>query len=260
MRGGTTTTNMIYITRSTHVLLTVLATVLFYGPQIIAASVILSRHWNDPPVVCDAIHEAKWKFWSLVSAIRMLVFSVVLIGSELTRTGNSLLHAQFNSVKNVTDGFGLVVFIIGNLWLLGDDECQHPDKSPVFNLGLALLIINYIWICLPCIIVGIVVPCFCFCMPCIIRLLAWINPDVLRTAGIVYGADASAISTVPSYVIGSDNNDLPSDISDQMEDRACPICLNDMVDGDEVRLLPCKHVFHKDVSCFFVLSLFIFDK
>jgi hypothetical protein len=41
---------------------------------------------------------------------------------------------------------GLIWFVVGNMWLFGDDEnsCKHPERSPVYSLCISMLIINYI--------------------------------------------------------------------------------------------------------------------
>ena len=82
------------------------------------------------------------------------------------------------SLRNIIDAMGLVWFIIGNLWLFGDDEdtlCEHPKNSPIYQLCVSMVIINYLQICLPCILAALLLPLFCFCMPCLIRVLARYN-------------------------------------------------------------------------------------
>ena len=39
------------------------------------------------------------------------------------------------------------------------------------------------------------------------------------------------------------------------DDNSCPICLNEMVLGEEARKLTCEHLFHKQVSRSYVLLL-----
>ena len=52
------------------------------------------------------------------------------------------------------------------------NNCKHADRSPVYRLCAVMLLVNYIQICLPCIIAVTMIPVFCFCMPCLIRILA----------------------------------------------------------------------------------------
>ena len=81
---------------------------------------------------------------------------------------------RLRNFKNALEAFGLVWFVVGNIWLFGDDDniCVHPQRSPIYNLSVAMLVLNYIQICFPCIIAILLIPVFCFCMPCLIRLLA----------------------------------------------------------------------------------------
>ena len=44
--------------------------------------------------------------------------------------------------------------------------------SPVYVTDVAMLVIQYAQICLPCLFAVAMVPVFCFCLPCVIRLLA----------------------------------------------------------------------------------------
>lgn len=81
---------------------------------------------------------------------------------------------RMKSIRNTIDVFGLIWFVVGNMWLFGDDDviCHHPERSPIYNLCVSLLVLNYVQICFPCIIAIILIPVFCFCMPCLIRLVA----------------------------------------------------------------------------------------
>lgn len=133
-------------------------------------------HWDDPNV-CDKDHTIRWKYWAAMSAFRMFWYSFIVFINHFLK---SWLEARPNeqaimiNIKNLVDAFGLIWFIVGNMWLFGDDElgCRHPERSPVYNLCVAMLIINYIQICLPCIVAVMMIPIFCFCMPCLIRVLA----------------------------------------------------------------------------------------
>jgi hypothetical protein len=97
------------------------------------------------------------------------------------------LQIQLTNTRNIVDAIGLIWFVVGNMWIFGDDRsspspisslilssnnCHSAGKSPIYSLAVAMLIINYIQICLPCIIAILLIPVFCFCMPCLIRILA----------------------------------------------------------------------------------------
>ena len=59
----------------------------------------------------------------------------------------------------------------------------------------------------------------------------------------VQGATNADIDTIPLVTLGAD----PA-LQLGTDDVACPICLNEMSEGEAVRLLTCKHCFHRGVS------------
>ncbi len=145
-------------------------------PQIIAALFVLPINWSSDHT-CDDIHMGRWKWWSTFSAVRMALYDIALVYLYMRREWlqhNQSVYVKAMNFKNTVDAFGLVWFVVGNMWLFGDDDnsCSHPAHSPIYNLSLAMIIINYIQICLPCIIAILLIPVFCFCMPCLIRALA----------------------------------------------------------------------------------------
>lgn len=169
---------------------TTLFAILFMNiPQIIASVIVLSLHWNDPDV-CDHGHTRRWKLWALVAALRMLAYSAVNVFMHVFRPflqERQEYLAKAVNVRNTIDAIGLVWFVVGNMWLFGDDgngSCSRPQDSPVYKLCFTLLIINYIQICMPCIIAIMLIPIFCFCMPCIIRILARLHdPRAITVSG-----------------------------------------------------------------------------
>lgn len=214
---------------------TVIAISSMHIPQIIAAAFVLGLHWSDTSP-CDNSHRERWKWWCLISAIRMLIYTTILIGMHTTRTyleANPTQMAKIASVRNIVDAAGLIWFVIGNMWLFTEDfNCSNPWGSPVYVYCVIMIIINYIQICLPCIIAILLIPVFCFCMPCLIRLLAR-----MQDAAAPKGATEAAIEALEQVTIQA------SDLG-QGRENTCPICLNDMAVGEKVRILPCKHMFH----------------
>lgn len=67
---------------------------------------------------------------------------------------------------------------------------------------------------------------------------------LLQQAGATGGpvaADRSDISRLPTSKLSStDVSKLPA------EQSSCVICMETFVEGDEIRRLPCLHIFHKD--------------
>ncbi|XP_076894973.1 E3 ubiquitin-protein ligase RHA2A-like [Bidens hawaiensis] len=75
-------------------------------------------------------------------------------------------------------------------------------------------------------------------------------------AGIIMLADQLNLNRVFSYKYNSNNNNnnnnnnntrlLLSDSTGTMMNTDCVVCLNVFADGDHVRKLSCRHVFHKE--------------
>lgn len=49
-------------------------------PLIAAGVVILTLHWQDTDV-CDVDHRRKWKWWALLSVVRMMLITPVVMVS-----------------------------------------------------------------------------------------------------------------------------------------------------------------------------------
>ena len=150
-----------------------------YAPQILAAVIILPTHWNDPSI-CEKGHATWWKYWAAMSTLRMFGYSCAISVNHVCKRwldSRPSEQAFVTQTSHMIDAFGLIWFIVGNMWLFGDDEvgCRHPQRSPVYNLCVCMIVINYIQICLPCIVAVLMIPVFCFCMPCLIRVLARLN-------------------------------------------------------------------------------------
>jgi hypothetical protein len=110
-------------------------------------------------------------------------------------------QARLSSIRNIVDASGLIWFVIGNIWVFGDDltHCVHPQLSPIYEMCVAMLIINYIQICLPCIVAIALIPIFCFCMPCLIRILARMQTaraPVVGCAGISIQGNCSPVRVI----------------------------------------------------------------
>ena len=201
-------------------------------PQVIAALVILPLYWNDKDT-CSRENHNKWNWWAVLSTLRMFVYMVAVIIMHYNRDWIVENHriTQANYIRNVIDAAGFVWFLVGNVWVFSDEvDCPNPYKSPVYNLCVWMVIINYVQICLPCIIALCLIPFFCFCMPCLIRVLARLQQHQLAPKG----ATDTLINTLPVETI-----------TERLHE-SCPVCLNDMDVGEQVRNLPCQHKFHKE--------------
>lgn len=204
-------------------------------PQIIISIVLLPMYWYEP-VYCSIESSVRWKWWVLLSAFRMMIFTGSVAALYYYRdwlaTRQDVLR-RLTAARNISDASGLVWFVIGNMWFFSrGSSCAAAAHSPLYVVGCVMLTVNYIQICLPCILALLLIPVFCCCMPCLIRILARIQD--LRVAK---GATDAAIDLLPLVTLQEGTEGI---------DGSCPICLNDMAVGEQVRVLICKHVFHRE--------------
>lgn len=61
------------------------------------------------------------------------------------------------------------------------------------------------------------------------------------------GATEAAIEAIPTIKIQAEHYQSEGGGRRGHAELSCPICLNDLAIGDEVRDLKCKHLFHKQV-------------
>ena len=64
-------------------------------PLIVAGLIILSLHWQDAEP-CDNDHREKWRWWALISVVRMvLITPVVLVSRDSYRGTRCMQHTCF---------------------------------------------------------------------------------------------------------------------------------------------------------------------
>lgn len=138
---------------------------------------------------------------SCICQLRMFTFMCLAYFCDYYRT-YLVEHREYNdrmrSIRNTIEAFGLVWFVVGNMWLFGDDNniCHHPERSPIYNLCVSLLVLNYVQICFPCIIAIVLIPVFCFCMPCLIRILARLQDPRASVVSIYLLFTSGALTSV----------------------------------------------------------------
>lgn len=153
-------------------------------PQILAGMIVLALHWETDHT-CNETHMTRWRWWALMSILRMMAYSAIIFYIQFRRgylqTNNETLIKAV-SIRNTLEAFALVWFVVGNMWLFGDDDhsCSAQANSPIYNLCFSYLVIMYLQICAPCIVAILLIPVFCFCLPCFIRILARLH-DPRRT-------------------------------------------------------------------------------
>jgi len=246
-------------------------------PQIAVVAVVFPLYWHADDGLCDAALRRYWRVWGGVHALRLAATTVVagLRWRFTSREGEATDDARDDAARrraaalvanarNSLDAIALIWFVFGNMWLLGgsDDACgggssssssgntgddrphhghasekDDPTKSPVYVVDVVMLAIQYAQICLPCVFAIAMVPVFCFCLPCVIRLLAALHEPTRNR-----GASRRAIDDLPTSTY-HDGMDIGGGAED--DEPSCPVCFTTFADGDRLRILPCKHAFHQ---------------
>ncbi|GAV89374.1 zf-RING_2 domain-containing protein [Cephalotus follicularis] len=169
---------------------------------------------------------------------------------------NTRISVLVDHFKMVLDCFFAVWFVVGNVWIFGNHS-SPADAPKLYRLCIVFLTFSCIGYAMPFILCATI----CCCLPCIISVLGF-REDFSQTRG----ATVESISALPTYIFKSNKsgNVNEQDNSGEGEggvlaagtekerlisgeDAVCCICLGKYADDDELRELPCLHVFH--VEC-----------
>ncbi|KAJ0786472.1 putative transcription factor C2H2 family [Helianthus annuus] len=157
-------------------------------------------------------------------------------------------------LKMGLDCFFAVWFVVGNVWIFGGHS-SSSDAPNLYRLCIVFLTFSCIGYAMPLILCTTI----CCCLPCIISVLGF-REDLAQNRG----ATTESINSLPTYKFKKNKNkndkETNSDACDggvvaagtekerviSGEDAVCCICLAKYANDDEVRELPCWHIFHTD--------------
>ncbi|KAF3450799.1 hypothetical protein FNV43_RR06888 [Rhamnella rubrinervis] len=182
------------------------------------------------------------------------------IATRNTQIAGSLstrLNGLVDHFKMALDCFFAVWFVVGNVWIFGG-HTSPSDAPKLYRLCIVFLTFSCIGYAMPFILCATI----CCCLPCIISVLG-IREDLSQTRG----ATAESINALPTYKFklkksgNVDDQEIDNAVGEggilaagtekeraiSGEDAVCCICLAKYADNDELRELPCIHVFH--VEC-----------
>lgn len=163
---------------------------------------------------------------------------------------NARLKAFVEYFKMGLDCFFAVWFVVGNVWIFGG-HASSSEAPNLYRLCIVYLIFSCIGYAMPFILCATI----CCCLPCIISVLGF-REDLNQTRG----ATTESINALPTYkfkVKKSRNSDATGETGVVAsgtekeriisgEDAVCCICLAKYANNDELRELPCSHLFHKE--------------
>lgn len=119
-------------------------------------------------------------------------------------------------------------------------EKNIKDDAPVlFWTSISIIILNTLIVCFP---VLFILMAIC-CLPCLFIILRWTAPPDNR------GASEEIIKRIPFYKYSTcPAKRTYGNATVDEEEATCIICLQDYVEGSEIRVLSCGHHFHKDCA------------
>ncbi|XVF25040.1 hypothetical protein REPUB_Repub13aG0179500 [Reevesia pubescens] len=175
--------------------------------------------------------------------------------SQIAGPLSTRLNGLVDHFKMALDCFFAVWFVVGNVWIFGGHS-SPSDAPKLYRLCLVFLTFSCIGYAMPFILCATI----CCCLPCIISVLGF-REDFSQTRG----ATMESINALPTYKFKSKKTGNANDQENSAgeggvlaagtakervisgEDAVCCICLAKYADNDELRELPCIHIFH--VEC-----------
>ncbi|XP_039172444.1 E3 ubiquitin-protein ligase At1g12760-like [Eucalyptus grandis] len=176
---------------------------------------------------------------------------------QIADTLSSRISGLVDHFKMALDCFFAVWFVVGYVWIFGGHS-SPSDTPKLYRLCIVFLTFSCIGYPMPFILCATI----CCCLPCIMSVLG-IREDFSQTRG----ATSEIINALPIYKFkvkqdlnaegeefntgGSEGGVLAPGTERECflsgEDVVCCICLSRYADNDELKELPCHHVFH--VEC-----------
>lgn len=175
--------------------------------------------------------------------------------TQIAGTLSTRLNGLVDHFKMAVDCFFAVWFVVGNVWIFGGHS-SPSDAPKLYRLCIVFLTFSCIGYAMPFILCATI----CCCLPCIISVLGF-REDFSETRGAAF----ESINALPTYKFKSKKTGNVNDQDNLVgegevlaagtanerviseEDAVCCICLAKYADNDELRELPCIHVFH--VKC-----------
>ncbi|KAJ1411010.1 Zinc finger, RING-type [Sesbania bispinosa] len=167
---------------------------------------------------------------------------------------NARLKLLVEYFKIAVDCFFAIWFVVGNVWIFGGHSSANEAPN-LYRLCVVFLTFSCIGYAMPFILCATI----CCCLPCIISILG-IREDPIQTQG----ATSETINALPTYKFKMKKNKSKDESNSAVseggivaagtekermisgEDAVCCICLAKYENNDELRELPCSHLFHKD--------------
>ncbi|OIW09269.1 hypothetical protein TanjilG_01240 [Lupinus angustifolius] len=167
---------------------------------------------------------------------------------------NRRMKTLMEYFKISLDCFFAVWFVVGNVWIFGGHS-SADDAPNLYSLCIVFLAFSCIGYAMPFILCSTI----CCFLPCIISILG-VREDLAQNRG----ATSESINALPTFKFKMKKNKRSGESNSAAaeggivaagtekervitgEDAVCCICLAKYENNDELRELPCSHLFHKE--------------
>ncbi|GFP89106.1 E3 ubiquitin-protein ligase at4g11680 [Phtheirospermum japonicum] len=130
-------------------------------------------------------------------------------------------------------------FVMGNVWVFDSRFGSYRRAPKLHVLCISLLAWNAMSYSFPFILFVLL----CCCVPLLSSLLGY----NMNTASLQRGATDQQLASLPSWKYNGVNDDDDVELGDSAKNQQVPeccICLAKYRDKEEIRQLPCTHIFH----------------
>lgn len=221
--------------------------------EVIATATVVSIGWDETSGSASDCNLLK--YWVLVYSARHLI--TVPLRIHIYRMNRSNQNQDNGAVSQATEKslqllrwisiITFLWFLVGQTFLFTGKSCES-DAPTIWYYCLVVIILVYVSLALPFLIVLAI----CICLPCVLIIFRFFaEPE---------GADDQVIRKLATRKFtvqrtdGNENeneneteetkNEDEDEDNDSQEAPSCAICMQDYKEGDELRILPCKHEFH----------------
>jgi len=205
-------------------------------PQITLVTVMLPLYWSEG--TGSACNTFAIKVWSIVQA-SCLLMTLSLRWLRFIKHGNEtplVYHRVFALLSYVQFAW----FIIGVYTILLRPGTCKEDAYHLHLLGRILTMILSVQWSLPCLCFMCLLPVVFCCLPCVLRILQWIQREEQIQRG------QHIIKQLPSF------NYRPGmfrDLEGGGSDPECVICSENYLAGEPLRMLRCHPTHHFHQRC-----------
>ncbi|XP_004501279.1 E3 ubiquitin-protein ligase At1g63170-like isoform X2 [Cicer arietinum] len=167
---------------------------------------------------------------------------------------NPRLKILMEYFKIAVDCFFAIWFVVGNVWIFGGHSSANEAPN-MYRLCVVFLTFSCVGYAMPFILCVTI----CCCLPCIISTLG-VTEDLTQTRG----ATTESINALPTHKFKLNRNKSRDESTPDVfeggvvaggtekermisgEDAVCCICIANYENNDDLRELPCSHLFHKE--------------